>query len=545
MQQWVKFRYGGHRGHVGELLGVDGEELSVRMIGPGGAEDVVTTTSAQVESVDDLVGAVRAWIGDDHGALASAQRFAFWVERVELPADDLAGEWDAYLTHEEQVGAQVDARKADALGTFDQELAALPAADLMAAIFAEVPRWLPYAGRPAGDMPDEASTLTIEARLLASLLGEPEQGPSRWDRARERKYAAEEAAEGRGYQEWKASLARAEGHAARRTAAADRVRRDRPVIERRFRAEWGVDLPDSIFTFWEFVLSLGPVQRQAFDQDLELSMCGILDFFDDPTWYPADGDARMHWRYYWDPPEFLTFLNGSYPAEHYGLWFDDGRSCAGVVGHSPKDNSDFGLPDGVTPLQVVRDQIEVIALHDDGSDEPKHHRLRLLRDTLMEYETGDWPEQGNEYILRSYPHRDGWYGSVDATRVTTLDGAGALVTGETVLPRGPQQAGEDRALTERIRTALTGDRQALAAGVAEAKRRCAAGDPAEALALGRDLHFISDDGAVRRNRIADHERYAAELLVMAYRALGRDNLAELAALDHHERDIPWAGVSRR
>ncbi|KAK1185237.1 hypothetical protein B7755_048430 [Streptomyces sp. NBS 14/10] len=100
-------------------------------------------------------------------------------------------------------------------------------------------------------------------------------------------------------------------------------------------------------------------------------------------------------------------------------------------------------------------------------------------------------------------------------------------------------------MTEQIRAALTGDPQALEDHVAEAKRRCAAGDPAEALALGRDLHFISDDGAVSRTRIADRERYAAQLLVMAYRALGRDNLAELAELDHREREIPWAGAYRR
>lgn len=544
MQRWVSLAYGGHPGPIGELLDADGEDVRVRVLGPHGDEEIVTAERRDVEPVDDLAGSVRAWIEQDHDALARAETFLFFVERVELPADDLAAEWDAYLVHVTQVHARVEARKADALSTFDRELAALPAAELMAAIGANAPRWLPDIARRADSAADDDLDHTPEERLLAAIDATP-LGPSRRERVLERLYAARDAAEERPYQKWKADLARKEGHAALHAAAAERVRRDRPVIERRFRDEWGVELPDSIFTFWEFLSSLGPTERQAFHEDLQLYTVGILDFFDDPEWHPSDGDPRMHWRYYWDPPEFLTFLDGPYPGEHYGLWFDDGRTCAGVLGHSPRDNTDFGLPDGVTPLQVVRDKIETHAMHNDGEEPECSRRVWLLRQRLMEYETADWPEQGREYTLRPYPHRDGWYDSADETRITTLDGAGALVTGETVLPRGPQEASEDRALTERIHTALTSDAQALEDQVAEAKRRCAAGDPAEALALGRDLHFISDDGAVGRNRIADRERYAAGLLVLAYRALGRDNLAELAELDHREREIPRAGADRR
>ncbi|MGR6999285.1 hypothetical protein ACU686_15955 [Yinghuangia aomiensis] len=158
----------------------------------------------------------------------------------------------------------------------------------------------------------------------------------------------------------------------------------------------------------------------------------------------------------------------------------------------------------------------------------------------MRYETGDRPEHGRDYDLWC-SRGDDWYRIVDPARVTTLDGAGALVTGTTVLYRGHQRKGEDRTLTDRIREALAADPSALQQLVADAKDRCRAGDPAEALALGRDLHFISDDDSLpRRARIAERERAAAELLAMAYRSLGRDNLAELAELDLRERKIPWA-----
>jgi hypothetical protein len=536
MRAWVTFVSGGDRGRVGELLDTDDEDVRVRLIGAG-AEEIVIARRESVEPVDDPARPIRAWIERDHAELARTECLSFFVERGGLPADDLAAEWDAYLLHEARVHARIDARKVEALTVFDQELAALPAAELVAAMSADTSRWLPYFSR-RGD--DDHFDDTPEARLVTAIFD-----PSlldRWDRPVERRDAAAKAAEARGLRRWRADLAREEGHAASRAAAAERVRRDRPVIERRFRDEWGVTLPGSIFTFWEFLLSLGPAERQAFTADLRLAAVGIMDFFDAPQWRPPEGDARMHWRYYWDPPEFLTFLNGSYPGEHYGLWFDDGRTCAGVLGHSPKDNSDFGLPDGVTPLQVVREEIELHALHDDGEEPDASRRVWLLRERLMEWETADWPEQGSAYILRPYPHRDGWYDTADAARISTLDGAGALVTGETVLPRGPQKASEDQALTRRIRAALDGDARALEARVAEARRRCAAGDPAEALALGRDLHFVSD-GADRR-RVADRERHAAELLALAYRALGRDNLAEIAEIDRREREIPWAGAYR-
>ncbi|MGW1991338.1 hypothetical protein [Embleya sp. NPDC001921] len=555
MQQWVtvsvpEFGSGYYRFRelVGEVLDadatdadIDDGEVRVRVIGPRAEDEIVITDHRQVKPIDDLAGTLRTQIARDHETLENREIFAFFVERIDLPGDDPSAEWDAFLAHETQVKERVDALKADALGAFDQRLAGLPAAELMAAISANPSRLLPDTAGPRDGRAHDSLDHTPEERLLAAIDDVP-LGPSRWERAQERMYVARAAADERPRREWVANIARAEGHAALRAAAAERVRQDRPVIERRFRDEWGVELPDSIFTCWEFLLSLGPVERQTFEQDLNLNACGILDFFDDPDWSPAECDPRMHRRYYWDPPEFLIFLEGGYPGEHYGLWFDDGRTCAGVVGHSPKDASDFGLPGGVTPLQVVRDRIETCVMHDDGDEPERSRRLWLLRRTLMEYETAEWPETGREYELRPYPHAEEWYHSADTTRITTLDGAGALVTGETVLARGPQRASEERALTERIRTALTGDEQALEALVAEAKRRCAAGDPAEALALGRDLHFVSDDGAERRSRIADRERHAAELLAMAYRALGRDMLAELAELDYRERELPYAGA---
>ena len=41
------------------------------------------------------------------------------------------------------------------------------------------------------------------------------------------------------------------------------AREVRAAIEERFRRDWGIELPESIFRFWAFHQSLGLVERQA------------------------------------------------------------------------------------------------------------------------------------------------------------------------------------------------------------------------------------------------------------------------------------------
>lgn len=79
------------------------------------------------------------------------------------------------------------------------------------------------------------------------------------------------------------------------------------------------------------------------------------------------------------------------------------------------------------------------------------------------------------------------------------------------------------------------DANALEASVAEARTRCTAGDPAEALVFGRDLHWASGGDSVR-------EAHAHELLVMAYRALDRPALADIADVHYRYRDLPSVDV---
>jgi hypothetical protein len=123
---------------------------------------------------------------------------------------------------------------------------------------------------------------------------------------------------------------------------------------------------------------------------------------------------------------------------------------------------------------------------------------------------------------------------VDPERITTLDGAGALVAGATALDR-PAHNGADEARFAAYMYGLFEDATAVEACVVDARRRCAAGDPAEALVLGRDLHWASGGDPAR-------EAHANELLGVAYRALGRPSLAGIAGAHPRHRAQPDVDV---
>ncbi|MFC7326253.1 hypothetical protein [Marinactinospora rubrisoli] len=354
------------------------------------------------------------------------------------------------------------------------------------------------------------------------------------------------AAEARDYGAWKARNAPDDVRRRSHRTALEDVRRARPAVEARFERDWGMLLPEEIFTFRAFLRALTPEEQRAM-RDLDLHPFGLMDLFDDPHREARPGlDVRVHGRYYRDPPEFVTFMHGGTDGLHFGLWFDDGRTCTGVAGYYNNDGGGVGIPGG-TPLREVRRVLERRwrDLGDEDADAtgplnpdraPRAFRLRLLRETLVSFEPDDVTAEGEAY------HRADWErlprelrAHGDPRRIATLDGAGALVTGRTALDRAPQLLWDDHDFCTGLWRVLTGDRSATDAAVAEAKRRCAAGDPAEALVLGRDLHWASGSDP-------DRERQAGELLTMAYRTLGRPALAAIADAHHRHRDLPSVAV---
>ncbi|WP_395110946.1 hypothetical protein [Actinomadura sp. SCN-SB] len=491
------------------------------------------------KSDEEVIAALRAEVVDDHNRLARIEKLTFFYELVDEPEENLAGEWDAYCRHASHVDERVARLRSTALERFDREVVPLPPASAAAVVYGDDDFWFPgFVAERRHNERHPTDELTPEKRLLRTIFGE--MRASRSELAEERRRAARRAAEDRDYAVWRSAHQPPEAT----RAAESRVARDRAAIERRFADDWGIELPDSIFRYWLFLLSLGPAERRALD-DTELQPFGIMDLFEDPARPPREGlDVRVHGRYYRDPPEFLTFMHGGSDGLHFGLWYDDGRTCTGVASYYNNDGGGVGLPSG-TPLKAVRARIEWHQAHldNEAGEEPipadlaeERFRLRALREILMTVETGDRPEKGAAYH-ETYRHEAGVFEDGDPSRFETLDGGGALVEGEPVVPRDRQRPYGSYDWYNNLHKQLTDEPDTVAAWVTEALRRCAAGDPAFALTLGRDLHWASGGDAER-------ERQAHELLVAAYRALGRHNLAEITTAHHQHRDLPRVDVLR-
>ncbi|MGW7411597.1 hypothetical protein [Streptomyces sp. NPDC054863] len=186
----------------------------------------------------------------------------------------------------------------------------------------------------------------------------------------------------------------------------------------------------------------------------------------------------------------------------------------------------------------MRDILERVwrDLHDDDTTDPDVTRriaaLAELRTHLCQFGTSDRPEQG---LAHSRAYDPGFIRHPrDPDRLTTLDGAGALVAGATILDRPPHNGADESRFAEYV-YAQFDDPATVTAWAAEARTRCASGDPAQALALGRDLHWASaGDPAL--------EAHAHDLLTLAYAALDRPHLAALTTAHHRHRDLPRVDV---
>ena len=262
----------------------------------------------------------------------------------------------------------------------------------------------------------------------------------------------------------------------------------------------GLVVPDGLFAFWAFARSLDADARAAL-HEIGVSPGGLLDVFEallavdaDPARLSTLGglDIRLESRYYRDPPELFTFAYGNTDGLHYGLWFDDPRGPPqGIGSYYAHAGGELAL-DRMSPLDLVRDEAEQYQeVMREGTtlaevEEPEFRDLLRFRAEVLFEELAGWAEAGGG----SADDDPGL--APDEPRSRTADGAGAIATGGS----------------------------------------------AEALCRGRDLHWGSARDPAR-------ELAARDLLVSAYRALGREALAVIAELHHANRQLGSVAVLMR
>ncbi len=98
---------------------------------------------------------------------------------------------------------------------------------------------------------------------------------------------------------------------------------------------------DEFFAFWEFAKSINPRDPSlAFHDLLSMTLVGPFSFlagdFDSRT---AHYDPCLHWRYFGDPPEFVTIMTGGTDGLHWGYVVDEpAHSPLGIAGYFAYDD---------------------------------------------------------------------------------------------------------------------------------------------------------------------------------------------------------------
>jgi hypothetical protein len=271
----------------------------------------------------------------------------------------------------------------------------------------------------------------------------------------------------------------------RRRAALEQAYAELPRLAEHVRSVWGLTLPRTLAVYHAFHLAIAELPSAV-----QTASCtrkgGILDRLAHGGWdlVLREGlDERVHCRFRQDPPEMLSFAWGESDGLHFGLWYDTADEAIAVVHNYARDSAETWLT-GDHPLSVCRNRWR----YDAPPSGETGFAIRLYLEELAWFEEEERRVAGNTCA------------EALAERPALLGGPGCVPAAE--LPLG---------VSERV-DAYRNDPETVDGWMAQARDVLEAGNPAMALALGRELHWF------------DHDRYREEagaLLLAAYEALGR------------------------
>jgi len=345
---------------------------------------------------------------------------------------------------------------------------------------------------------------------------------------------------------------------ARREASLRKMRERAPAVAAHVRELYGLRLPRHLAVYAAFLDSLSPLEARGLSQ-LDRRSGGIMALFEDggltrPT---IDGlDARLDTRFRRDPPELVTVMWGDSDGLHFGLWYDDPAALPTCLAHNyARDSAETWEDEEATPLALLatrqRERREetladwkralatdeeedgeapaAVEASGDETDDRKHADDRGAGEDEPPGPSG--PERALSAALAWFEEHDRRACVEDGApkwdavaRPTTLGGLGPALE-----PRQGVVTGSCDSRHELYRKG----REAAAPLFAEARAELAAGRPALAMVVGRELHWCDSE---------ELEAECLELLGGAYRATGRDALAAILEVHHRHRDLASVGV---
>lgn len=292
--------------------------------------------------------------------------------------------------------------------------------------------------------------------------------------------------------------------------------------EARLRTAYGFDVPEDLHRFWAFAKRAAPKRPLAVLSDLEIALTGPFAVLaGELDGYAGPLHPLLHFRFRNDPPELLTVALGSSDGLHWGYWFDERPDVATIASYYNHDAYEI-TDDGCSLFDAFRRHLESAWQGaKDDEDRAETKKLDRLRELLTAAAGDTRPETGDRFADRMR--------SVRSTRLARVvaassEGMGIVAPAETYSPLAKATPWLHAELAE-------GD---LEGHVAEARRALEAGFPATALKLGRELWSLRGSAC---------EAAASELLVGAYRALGRPELAEIAGLHARHRNLPRVDIT--
>ncbi|GAA3455805.1 HPF1 family protein [Dactylosporangium matsuzakiense] len=289
-----------------------------------------------------------------------------------------------------------------------------------------------------------------------------------------------------------------------------------PRIEEHFRRVYSLRLPRHLAVFAAFWEGLSHDAAACLGERLGLSPWGITEYFADGGLdrTTRDGlDERLQYRFRRDPAEFVTVMGGDTDGLHFGLWYDDPAELPSFVAYNyARDSAETWTHRAPTLLQEIRVRL-ADAKRDVELDGPEHYE-------------GMPPFEPLEAALDAYAEADAAALAADG-EIRWAHAARPRVA-ITIGPVLPESAGDPRAAASGQRLDTYRDPAAAAPIIAAARAELAAGRPALALVVGGELHWLDAD---------EYRAASTQLLTGAYRALGRDALAQIVEVHHANRDL--------
>lgn len=298
------------------------------------------------------------------------------------------------------------------------------------------------------------------------------------------------------------------------------------AVEAKFREHYALRLPRWTLVLAALFDSLDEFERSGLDY-LGRSPGGVMDYFDDGgldrTTKPGL-DPRLEMRFRRDPPEMVSFLWGDSDGQHFGLFYDDPNELpARIVSNWARDSAETGCDDELTGISLLLQHAR------ERIDDPYRTANDAIPLAMYAIESAiRWFVAADEEAVRE----DGPVPYQRDERVRLLGGVSAVLPKSAFARARSNQSSDSR--YEEYKSKRPS--KILREWIDEARDELARGKPAFAYILGRELHWFDGDA---------HRAVAAELLIGAYRALGRDALAEIARVHTDKRDLASVGVFER